>query len=436
MKRLPASERTKEEMRRLMSEGGAGDPKSELVRLGIRRAVEETLEAVVRDLLGGRGFYERRGDGAEGSRNGYRERGMKTAEGEVRYAAPQVRDVPADALSAIREHLAGRTDELERLGIEMYARGCSTRDVEAIFRDENGRSLLSRTAVSEITEALWKEYEEFATRDLSEVRPLYLFLDGIAQRLRPGAAREAVLAAWAITEEGRKVLVHVTPGTKESTECCRAFIEEMKRRGLGDPVLVVSDGAPGIIRAIEECFPASRRQRCLVHKMRNLANKLPEDLRAEFQAAAKASYEAPSTSMAQALRADLVARFGKRVPSAVACFEEDFDACAAHLDCPPAHRKIIRTTNLIERLFEEERRRTNAARTMFGERAVLKLSYAAMIRASETWRGVSITEFEQKQLERLREQLQEEHRRRHAPAVTKNEKSGSTPSRVSSSQRT
>ena len=170
---------------------------------------------------------------------------LQTAEGEVAYSVPQVRDVEATPIAAVRERLQGRTEALKQLAVEMYARGCSTRDIEAMFRTETGGSLLSRTAVSELTEALWAEYEEFATRDLSDLEPLYLFLDGLAERLRPGTKREAILCAWAILGDGRKVLLHVTPGTKESTDCCKELLADLKRRGLKDPVLVATDGAPG-----------------------------------------------------------------------------------------------------------------------------------------------------------------------------------------------
>ncbi len=171
-----------------------------------------------------------------------------------------------------------------------------------------------------------------------------------------------------MTEGGTKVLLHVAPGTKESTECCRDFLEDLKRRGLSDPVLVVTDGAPGLIRAVEECFPASLRQRCLAHRMRNLMAKLPDEIQAEFGAAARAAYQAPSLALARAARAEVVARFSKEYPTAVACFEDDFEACIAQLHCPPRHRRVCRTTNFLERLFGEERRRLNAAGTLFGER--------------------------------------------------------------------
>jgi transposase-like protein len=219
---------------------------------------------------------------------------MKTAAGMVEFAAPQVRETAEPFVSGIRQNLAGRTGALEDLAVGLYARGLSTRDIEDAFTDEAGRRLLSRAAVSEITERLWAEYEAFTTRDLDEYRVVYLFVDGIAERLRAGQAREAVLAAWGIGEDGRKVLLHLMAGSKEDTETVRAFFQDMRGRGLGDPLLVVCDGAPGIIRAIEECFPRSARQRCLAHRMRNLAVKVPTDLWPEFKARASACYQEPS----------------------------------------------------------------------------------------------------------------------------------------------
>ena len=273
--------------------------------------------------------------------------------------------------------------------MEMYARGLSTRDIEALS-DATGKSLLSRTAVSTITERLWQEYEGFASRDLAEFDVAYLFVDGIAERLHLGQPREAVLAAWGILADGKKALLHLAPGTKEDTASCREFFQDMGRRGLPDPLLVVSDGAPGVIRALEECFPRALRQRCLAHKMRNLQSKVPDDIWPEFHARARACYQAASPALARLLRDDIVATYGGDLPSAVACLEDDFEACIAHLRFPLAHRRAIRTTNLLERLFGEERRRTKVIPHAFGERAVLKLMYAALIRAAERWRGLRI----------------------------------------------
>ena len=114
----------------------------------------------------------------------------------------------------MRAALSRSARELERLAVELYARGLSTRDIEDAFTDETGRRLLSRAAVSEITEKLWAEYEDFCKRDLSEHAIAYLFVDGIAERLRPGQRREAVLAAWGIGEDGRKSLLGLMAGSR------------------------------------------------------------------------------------------------------------------------------------------------------------------------------------------------------------------------------
>ena len=402
-------------------------------QLGMRKLIEELLEAEVEERLG-RGYYERGGERAEGHRNGYRTARLATGEGEVEYSVPQVRGLEEPFRSRLRPELGKRTEKLEDLAVEMYARGLSTRDIEAALCDEKGRSLLSRTAVSQVTERLWEEYEAFATRDLLEYEIAYLFCDGIAERLHGGQRREAVLCAWGITVEGQKVLLHLSPGTKEDTESCRAFFQDLKRRGLVDPLLVATDGAPGLIRAVEECFPRSARGRCLAHRMRNLLSKVPEAEWPEFREKAKAAYQAPSREVARMLRDVVVKEYEKRLPAAVKCFLDDFEACIAHLRFPIAHRRVIRTTNLLERLFGEERRRMKIVANAFGERAMLKLMYAALIRASESWRGVAIKPLERKQLQAIGEELDAEFRTLHEPTTAKN--AAASPSRISSKNRT
>jgi putative transposase len=434
MARIPASERTRERVKALV-EGReqVSDASSELVRLAARLIVEESLEGEATDAVG-REYYARGAVPGAGYRNGYRTGRLKTAEGVVEYAAPQISDRAVPFHSKVREIVRGRTEELESLAVEMYARGLSTRDIEALLADEDGHSLLSRTAVSEVTERLWAEYEAFASRDLSQFAVIYLFVDGIAERLHLGQPREAVLAAWGVLAGGKKMLLHLALGSKEDTASCREFFQDLRRRGLGDPLLVVSDGAPGLIRAIEECFPRSHRQRCLVHKMRNLQSKVPEDQWPEFKARAAACYQAASPALARLLRDDLVASYERELPSAIACLKDDFDACIVHLQFPPAHRRGIRTTNILERLFGEERRRTKVIPHAFGERAVLKLIYAALIRAGRRWNNVRITPFEQRQLAAIRQELDHAHAERTAPVASQNVTA--SPARLSSNART
>jgi transposase-like protein len=409
MERIAAAEKTRERLRALIDGRLETAPdRSSLMLLAARLILEEALEGEVRDAIG-RERYERAEGEAQGYRNGYRPGRMKTAEGMVEFSAPQVRDTAEPFASAIRENLAGRTEALEDLAVELYARGLSTRDIEDAFKDERGRRLLSRAAVSEISERLWAEYEAFAKRDLSEHAIAYLYVDGIAERLRPGQPREAVIAAWGIGEDGRKVLLSLMAGSKEDTETMRAFFQDMRARGLGDPLLVVSDGAPGIIRAIEECFPRSARQRCLAHRMRNLAAKVPTDLWPEFKTRVTACYQAPSRPIARELAAGIRADYAATLPSALTCFEDDFESCIAHLRLPVTHRRATRTTNLLERLFVEERRRLKIIPNGFGEKPVLKLMFGALIRAAERWRGLRFTEFELRQLLAVRQDLDREY---------------------------
>ena len=291
----------------------------------------------------------------------------------------------------------------------MLARGLSVRGIEDAFRADDGRLLLSRTAVSELGEQLWRDYQDFATRDLSEHEVVHLFVDGIAERIRPGQRREPVMAAWGFTATGQRVLLHLMAGSKEDAETVGAFFQDMRSRGLGDPLLVVSDGAPGVIKAVDLCFPRSARQRCLAHRMRNLAAKVPEDVWPEVKARIQAAYQAPSRAIARELARGVAEDFERDLPSAMACFMDDFEACIAHLRMPVTHRRAIRTTNLLERLFVEERRRLKIIPNAFGERPVLKLMLGAMSRAAERWRRVRFTEFERRQIAAVRQELDAEY---------------------------
>lgn len=412
-KRVPASMATRQQLSDLI-EGrlSSADGRTELIKLATRLIVEEALEAEAGDAIG-RDYYQHGADPGQGYRNGNRRGRLKTAEGFMEFSTPQIAGREEPFHSEIRAHLQGHSQALEDLTVEMLARGLSVRDIEDAFRDESGRLLLSRTAASEMGERLWADYQDFISRDLSKYEIVYLYVDGVAERLRPGQRREPVLAAWGFTAQGKRILLHLMAGSKEDHETVSAFFQDMRARGLGDPLLVVSDGAGGIIKALESCFPRSERQRCLAHRMRNLAAKLPEDVWPEFKARAKASYEAPSRAIARDLARGLVADYEADYPSAVACFMDDFEACIAHLRTPITHRRATRTTNLLERLFVEERRRLKIIPNAWGEKAVLKLMFAAMIRASERWRAIKITDFERRQMAALREELDKEYEARN-----------------------
>jgi len=143
--------------------------------------------------------------------------------------------------------------------------------------------------------------------------------------------------------------------------------------------------------------------------MRNLAAKLPEEGWPEFKVRAQAAYQAPSRAIARELAAGVVADYGRDHERAIACFMDDFEACIAHLRFPVTHRRAIRTTNLLERLFVEERRRLKIIPNAFGEKAVIKPMFGALARAAERWRSVKVTEFERRQLTAIRIELDQEY---------------------------
>jgi len=143
--------------------------------------------------------------------------------------------------------------------------------------------------------------------------------------------------------------------------------------------------------------------------MRNLVVKVPEDVWPEFKVRVQAAYQAPSRAIARDLAAGVVADYGRKHDSAVACFMDDFEACIAHQRFPVTHRRAIRTTNLLERLFVEERRRLKIIPNAFGERAVLKLMFGALIRAAERWKSIRVTEFERRQLSVVKKEFDQEY---------------------------
>ena len=409
MKRIPPSERIRQRIDELLQEGWQGeeDLSTVLLRLGAQRLAQELLEQGVTDFLG-RARYERVGAGEElrGYRNGYQPGRIRSAEGEIEVQVPRVRECREPHRSKLVEFLRGNTDVLERLTVEMYVRGLSTRDIEDALREATGDRLLTRSAVSELTDVLWEEYEAFSQRDLSCFEVEYLFLDAVYESLRRmGGGKEGLLCAWAICRDGRKVLLHLALGNKESYPAWRDFLRDLVRRGLGPPVLTVTDGAPGLIKAVEEIWPKSLRQRCLAHKMRNILAKVPPSAQAEVKAAVQAAYYAPHREIAQLAAQNLLKRYQEVYPSAMKSFKEDLEACWAYLRCPAIHHSRIRTTNLLERSFLEEKRRTKVIPRFFTERSCLKLVFATLWRASQRWQGVRMTEVEVQHLRRLRREL-------------------------------
>jgi len=283
---VPPSAEIEEQIDRLLAVGVGENPReslSELAKLGarliIQRAVEDEFDAWL-----GRARYERRPAHQRGLRNyegglrnGFRPRRLQTLEGELRVEIPQIRQAAEPFVSKLFPCSTKllRTEPLRAMVIGAFVRGLSMRDIESLC-EEAGLGKLSKTTASRICEELRERFEQFKRRDLYEVQLAALFLDAVFLGVRPNGPKEGVLVAWGFTEQGERVLLSVMLGMRESHEDWLELGRDLIARGLGAPLLVVADGAPGLIKAVEQCWPASDRQRCAVHRVRNLLAKLPE----------------------------------------------------------------------------------------------------------------------------------------------------------------
>ena len=393
-RRIAPSARIEEAIERVLL-GGLNDPDalSRLGRLGaqlvLQRAVEDELEVFL-----GRARYART-PGATGSRNGHRPRRIQTAEGELTIAMPQVRDSLTRFVSSVipDSRTVVRTRPLEALVIGAYVRGLSDRDIESLAR-EAGLGQISRTSVSTICRDLRDRYRAFRARSLADIRLLSLMLDAIYLPVRPDGPKEGVLVAWGFTLDGERVLLDVALGQRERVEDWLELGRGLLRRGLRSPLLVVSDGAPGLIRAITELWPDADRQRCAVHRLRNALAKLPK--RAGLHERVRAAYWVALDTAAcpeeaeHGLRA-LVGELAGEYPSAAACLADDLAALTVHLAYPLRLRRRLRSTNLLERSLEEVRRRTKVIGRFPGETSCLTMAWAVMDLVIAGGRGLGLT---------------------------------------------
>ena len=406
MGRVPPSVGMKQLLSQWMTGAeGVDHPLDALVRLGSQYCLQVGIEQEVTEFLG-RAHYQRRPAGLPGYRNGYEPKTLKTPVGLLGLAMPQTRQTAQPFRSRLVARLGTDGAALHRLVTGMYVRGLSIRDVEGLFQDTFGQRVLSKSGVSQITAQLGESFRQWRERDLSQLKVVYLFLDAIYLAMRSGTEeKEGVLAAYGILEDGTKVLLHLAVGHRESYDAWLSFLHELTARGLQEPLLVIVDGNPGLKKALREVFPHALRQRCQVHKMRNILAKLPRTIQAKMTRLIHHAFYA--TTYDEGLRRGraLIARFKARYPSAMACLDEDLDACLVHLKFPTEHHIRLRTTNLLERTFGEGRRRTKVVGRFFTENACLQLVYATLITASQKWRGVLMTPAILRQLDAMRHHL-------------------------------
>ena len=408
MKKVAPSERFRAELdEALGGVGGERDPVEVIGRLGARLILQQALEDEVTEFLG-RARYER-AEETVSHRNGYEPRKLRTTSGTVELERPRVRDASKLGFeSRVLGKGVTRTYALESLVIGSFLRGLSTRDVEAVLEETFDEPVSSRSTVSRILDDTRERYRRWCCRRLDEHDVVYLFLDALYLKLHPDdEPAEGVLVAWGVTLEGRKVLLGLGLGSRESYEAWLSFGRDLVARGMNAPALVTADGAPGLWKAVRELWPLADEQRCTVHALRNVTAKLPErhhqDVKARWW---KLLDEAASPAEARRGLEAIVADYRTAYPSAMAVIERELDALTAHLRWPAEHRKRIRSTNLLERTFVEVRRRTKVIGRFPGETSALSLIWAVLELSSRGWRGVVMTPKTVAQIERRRGQQQ------------------------------
>jgi putative transposase len=406
MKRIRPSEQKKQALEELFR-GRPGtesvDCLSELIKLSVEKTLQEFLEAEQDEHLG-RGQYERGGHPGI-YRNGYEPARLKTAEGVLEVKKPQVRGAEETYRSRIWEQLHTTSEQLRKLIVEMYALGLSDRDVEEALEKSLGGFVVSKSTVSQISEDLYADYEQFRQRDLSGLDAIYLFLDTVYEPLRRYGCKTGVMCCWAYLTDGSRVLIDLTTANAESYEACMDFLRNMIRRGLRTPLTVTTDGAAGLIKAVEAIWPKSKRIRCWFHKMQNLQAKVPKVAWGEFKSLVGDVRDAPSIEEGKARMDRIHEHYRDRFPEACRCLLEDAEASLHHLIVPPRHRPYVRTTNLVERTFVEERRRTKTIPHLWDERSLLKLVFGVLIRVSDRWARPAFGALEEAAIKELRNQV-------------------------------
>jgi transposase-like protein len=411
----------------------------EVARLGAQLLMQAALEAEITEFLG-RDRYQRAascGDARPGSRNGYREVTVKTTAGPVQLSRPKLRGTTGAFASRLFGAHVTTTKWLESLVIASFVRGLSVRDVEAALAEALGdQAAISKSTVPAICQQIKDEYEAWAKRRLDDVVLDYLFLDASFFRMHPGSPAEPVLAAWGITIEGKPAFIGLGPGSGESADAWHDFLADLTDRGLASPLLVISDGNAGLIGAIEQAFPQALRQRCVIHRARNILAKVPAGMQAEVKDAFWALFGTEDlktkpgprlVELADHRITDMAGRYSATYPAAMKCLLTDREGLTAYLRFPAEHHHRIRHSNFIERTFGETRRRTKVIGRLPGETCCLTLVWAVLDRASRGWRGLTMTADGLRLLQDLRRSLLDPPRQLRPRTVTPSRDADTTP---------
>jgi putative transposase len=373
------------------------DPLTVVLRAGARRLLAQAIEAEAeaflaamadRRLVDGRARLVRHGHGPE--------RTIQTGIGPVEVQRVKVRDrAPAETgkrvrfTSQILPRWARRTTSLEALLPVLYLRGISTGDFQEALAALLGKDApnLSPSVIARLKGDWQAEHERWQKRDLSARRYVYVWADGVYLQARMEPQAECMLVVIGATPEGKKELVGFQVGTRESAQSWRELLVGLKARGLTTaPELAVGDGALGFWKALEEVFPATRHQRCWVHKAANVLNKLPKSLQANARQDLREIWLAPDRLTAEAALATFEAKYAPKYDRAVACLVKDREALLAFYDFPAEHWDHLRSSNPIESVFATVRHRTVRTKGALSQETARLMVFKLVMAAARSWR--------------------------------------------------
>jgi putative transposase len=381
------------------SRAGLACDLDELVREGARRMLAAALEAEVDTYLAAHHeLTDERGHRLV-RRNGHAQpRQVTTAAGQVEVVRPRVDDRRVDPetgervqfQSMILPRWCRRSPKVAELLPLLYLHGLSSLDfVPALEQFFGAAAGLSASVVTRLAAQWQAERQAFLARDLADRDYVYCWADGIHFNLRLEDGRLCCLVIVGVRADGTKELVAVADGERESADAWAELLRDLRRRGMGAPVVMVGDGALGLWRALREVFPATREQRCWVHKVANVLNAVPKGVQAGARRALNEIIQAEDRAHAERAIEALVTDYGAKWPKAVAKVVDDRDALLAFFDYPAEHWLHLRTTNPIESTFSPVRARTRVTKGPGNKEAGLAMVFKLLEAAQERWRAVN-----------------------------------------------
>ena len=383
---------------KLIQPGTFNDPLTDVLRAGARALLTQAVEAEVAEFLGKHADLRTEDGVLRVVRHGHLpEREIMTGIGPVAVRQPRVRDRAAGAADlgrirftpALLPPYARRSKSLEMLIPLLYLRGVSTGDFEEVLAALLGKDApgLSASTIGRLKELWIDEHRRWNERDLSARRYVYVWADGIHLQARLEDAAQCILVIIGATLEGRKELLGLIDGTRESAHDWRALLLDLRRRGLSiAPQIAVADGALGFWKALGEVWPKTREQRCCVHKTANVLNKLPKSQQPKARRALQQIWMAETKAEATIAFEAFIESGAVKYDKATACLAKDRDALLAFYDFPAEHWKHLRTTNPIESTFATVRHRTIRSKGCLSNRTALAMVFKLVDGAQKTWR--------------------------------------------------